>query len=225
MIKASYECHHCGKTFMMERAFMNHRCHQMERAELLHTATGQAAYSHYSTWMSKNGRKIPPADTFKTSMHFTSFVKFAEFVKSVNVPNPDKYIEIMASKSISPALWCRNECYAMYLEWNDRLSSPYEQAALSVETIMKIAEAGGCKPAEVFKIIQPGEIIQLLIERQLSPWVLLCSRSFKEKLQSMSEDEHRQLMRLIGIDFWALKLERNPEVVTDMKNIAVELGI
>jgi hypothetical protein len=222
---APYKCHHCGKPFTLERAYMNHRCHQMDKADMLKTAVGQSAYAHYSAWMIKMRRRPPPIDTFATSSYFTQFIKFAEFCRDVGLPSPDKYVELMVDRKISPSLWTRNECYSIYLEWNDRQSTPYEQATISVDTILKIAEAAEKTPADAFKVLEPSEIVQFLIERKFTPWLLLCSKAFKEKLQVMSEDEQKQIMRLIGINYWATKLERNPEVVKEMQLIAKELGI
>jgi hypothetical protein len=197
----------------------------MERAEVIKTAIGQSAYAHYQIWMTKNRRRAPPIETFQTSVYFTPFIKFAEFARNVSLPNVEKYIELMVEKKISPTLWSRNECYSIYLEWNDRLSTPMEQAEISVDTIMKIADAGGVSPGEAFKVLHPADIMQFLIERKLSPWLLLCSKAFKSKLKEMNEGEQKEIMRLIGIDYWATKLERNPKVVEEMKLIAKELGI
>lgn len=225
MSQALYSCEHCKKSFVMERAFMIHRCEQMDRVELMRTAIGQSAYAYYCAWMTKGRRKAPPADTFRTSTYFRSFIKFAEFIRKVSIPNPDKYIDIMVEKQISPILWCRNECYSMYLEWNDRLSSPYDQAQITIETIMKIAEVANITPSEVFQKLEPGEIIQLVVERKLSPWILLVSKAFKDKLVTMDVNQHTTLMRLIGIDHWAFKMEENREVIADMKLLVKELGI
>ncbi len=204
---------------------MKHRCDAMERAELIKTSIGQSAYALYSVWMTKQHRKVPPIATFCTSAYFRGFIKFAEFVRKLNIPNVEKYIEIMTNKKISPWLWHRNECYSLYLEWNDKLSTPYDQAQISIDTILKMSEAAGITAAQVFEVLEPGEIIQLIIERKLSPWILLVSKTFKDKLQTMDANQHQALMRLIGIDYWAQKMEENRDVVSDMKMLVKELGI
>lgn len=227
MVKAppKFQCHHCGKKFMLERAFMNHQCPEMEKNEMLKTVDGQAAYVHYTTWLKKQNRKAPPIETFLYSTYFRSFYNFAQFIRSVSLPNPDKYIDIMVEKKIAPLLWPRPECYSMYLQWNDNKSPPLEQVNISVDTILDLSDAANCSPSELFDAIHIRDIIQLLQERKLSPWFLLCSKKFKEKLAMASDDDNKQLMRLIGIGYWANKMAENENDVRQIKLIVSALGV
>lgn len=220
-----YECKYCRRRMTNERAFMAHRCTQMERAEQQGTVVGQAAYLYYKLWFEEQRRKAPPHETFLTSAYYRSFVRFAEFVKDVNLPNPEKYIELMVEQKLAPVLWTRNEAYASYLNWSDHKAPPLEQAAETVQTIQTLAEQLQVAPADVFNLLDYGAVITLVQQRKLSPWLLLCSKRFKAWLMSRPEDEQKQFTRLIGIDYWAAKLERSPERVVELKEIAAALGI
>ena len=227
MVKSTtkFQCHHCGKRFLLERAFMNHKCTQMAKSEILKTVDGQAGYVHYSYWLRKKSKKAPPIETFLSSSYFRAFISFAEFVRAVNLPNAEMYIDIMVDKGIAPLLWPRSECYAMYLQWFDAKSPPMEQVNISVDTILNLSDQAGVTPAELFDVLHIRDIMQLLQERKLSPWFLLCSKKFKEKLTSSSPDDNKQLMRLIGIDYWAGKLSENESVVKQVKMITAAMGV
>jgi hypothetical protein len=220
-----FQCHHCQKKFVLERAFMNHKCTEMQKAELLKTVDGQAAYIHYTYWLRKKGRKAPPIETFLTSSYFRSFVAFAEFIRAVSLPTPEKYIDIMVDKEIAPLLWPRSECYSMFLQWYDNKSPPIEQVDISVNTILDLSDEAELSPSELFDELHIRDIMQLLQERKLSPWFLLCSKKFKEKLKSASVEDNKQLMRLIGINYWASKLESNESVVKQTKMITAAMGL
>jgi hypothetical protein len=208
-----------------EASFMKHSCPEMKRADDIRTPNGIAAYDLYSVWMKQNNRKTPSIETFSTSRYFKSFVNFVEKSRKLRLPSNEQFIKLMSQKSISPMLWCRDECYSYYLEWLDRTSDPLDQAAASIDTLYKIAEAAETPIADVFKAIHYMELMQLIRQRQLSPWLLLCSVQFKTFLVSLHDAEKNELLNLIGYAYWAEKFDANPKVVEHMKLIASEMGI
>ena len=225
MIDASWVCKHCKKKFVSERAFMKHECTQMIRGREIQTPVGQAAYGLYKIWLEKQRRAAPPVETFLTSAYFSSFMKFAAWVREVGIPDTAKYVELMTASKIAPALWRRNEAYQIYLEHLDKKTDPMEQAAMTVETIIALSEGLECQPGEVFSKFQAGEILELIQQRRLSPWLLFCSRSFKEWYQGLHESDRAALMNHIGIDYWANRMESKPKIVEELKGIAEALGI
>lgn len=204
---------------------MKHRCKEMERAEIIQSPQGQAAYSYYSVWMKAYNRRIPNIETFATSQYFTSFVKFVDHVHRLQIPAPEKYINLMKSQNIQPPLWTRDECYSKYLEWIDRASDPLDQAQITVETLYKIAAPAGVHVADVFHLLHPREIIELVRLRKLSPWLLLCSTAFKSFLAKLDADDRNQLVQIVGFGYWAQKFNDNPDTVKHMKEIAAAMEI
>ena len=223
--ESKFKCQHCGKKFVLERAYMNHECEDMRKSEILKTIDGQAAYVHYSRWMEKKKRKAPPIETFLHSTYFRSFLKFAVFVRDVNLPNSEKYIDLMIEKEIAPILWTHSECYAIYLQWNDNKSPALEQVDISVNTILDLAEQSELSPVALFNLLHIRDIIQLLQERKLSPWFLLCSKKFKTKLAEATIEDNKELLKLIGINYWAAKLEDNVQIVKQIKIIISALDL
>jgi len=204
---------------------MKHECPQMKRAKDINTIEGMAAYAIYSNWMKLQKRKVPTIETFSTSRYFTSFVRFFHHAKRLNLPSTDSFVKLMVQNTISPMLWSRDEFYSMYLEWIDRKQDPIDQAAITVETIYKIAEAAELPVNKIFSVLEPNEVVHLIRQRQLSPWLLLCSKTFKEFLVGVSDIDRENLFNVIGYAYWADKFEANPTIVQNMKLIATELGI
>lgn len=204
---------------------MKHRCKDMEKAEMIRSPKGQAAYSYYSMWMKAFNRKTPNIETFATSQYYTSFVKFVDHVHRLHIPAPEKYILLMKRQNIQPTLWMRDECYSKYLEWIDRASCPLDQAQITVDTLYKIAAPAGVHVADVFNLLHPREIIDLVRLRKLSPWLLLCSTTFKAFLARLDVDDRNQLVTIVGFSYWADKFNDNPETVSRMKEIAAAMEI
>lgn len=221
----TFECKFCFASFKRERAFMTHTCMHMERASEIKTVTGQSAYQYYCVWLEKQKRKPPVIETFMTSMYYSAFIKFVNFVKRVSIANVDKYVELMCNNKIAPINWDHNDAYAIYLEWNDRRSTPMEQAEITFETLLKLSEILEVSINEVFDKLTFNEIFQLLHERRLSPWVLLCSAKFKTWLKTQDNDDHKRLINLLGIDYWANKFEINKNDVANIKRLTEEIGI
>jgi hypothetical protein len=204
---------------------MKHECTAMTRSHEIQTVLGQMAYGLYKLWLEKQRRKPPAVEGFIASAYYSSFLKFAEWCRETGIPDPEKYIEIMLKDKIAPALWRRTEAYKMFLEWTDRRSDPYEQVSNTVETILALSEGLEVKPAQVFSQFTSGEITELIQQRRLSPWLLFCSKSFKDWTNTLHEGERRALFNNIGIVYWSERLEKAPEVVKNVKLIAAELGI
>jgi len=225
VIESAWTCKHCKRRFISERAFMKHECTQMVRGREIQTVIGQSAYGLYKVWMEKQRRAAPPIETFLSSAYYSSFMKFSAWARETGIPEPQKYVELMINSKIAPALWRRNEAYQIYLEHFDKRTDPITQATTTLETLLDLAEGLECSPGEVFSKFQVGDILELIQQRRLSPWLLFCSRSFKVWYQGLHDADRSALMKSIGIDYWANKMESKPQVVAELKAIAESIGL
>lgn len=197
----------------------------MTRSHEIQTVIGQQAYGLYKIWLEKQRRKPPAVEGFISSMYYSAFYKFATWCRETGIPDPEKYIELMIKEKIAPSLWRRNDAYQIFIEYTDKKSDPYEQVNNSIDTILTMSEGLEIKPCEVFGKFTSGEITELILQRRLSPWLLFCSKSFKDWISTLHEGERNSLMKNIGISFWSDKFEKAPEVVKNVRLIAEELGI
>lgn len=223
--KYLYQCKYCKKQFMKEKHFMAHECKEMLRSREIQTVAGQRAYISYKLWLEKQRRKPPPIETFVTSTYYTGFMKFAHFCKDTSIADPETYVEIMVKKGISPTLWLKDDAYAMYLEHMDKRADPYDQAERTLNCLATVAEKLEIPIGDVFAELRYGEMLELINQRQLSPWILFCSPKFKEWVAKLDEYERTNLMKSIGIVYWQMVLEKNPKVVQDMKCLVADIGI
>ncbi|KKN24899.1 hypothetical protein LCGC14_0890170 [marine sediment metagenome] len=224
-VASRYECKYCHQAFERETNYMRHHCDLMKRHEEIVTPVGQAAYQHYSDWMEVYKRMAPPLDTFLSSRFYKSFIKFAKYVIELNIPETSVFIRLMHERDISPTIWTNDQVYALYLEYLDHKLTPMGQAKITVNTLFKLADERGCNIEEFFTTYHPNEVLQLLRERRLSPWILLFSTQFQIMLKRCSEEQRALFEALIRPHYWRYKFEKNPKYVELMKKYVEELNI
>lgn len=223
--KVEWKCGFCDKKFVHEKNYLKHRCKEMERAQTMQTVAGQSAYRYYAYWMGAKRRKVPSAETFMDSVMFTSFCKFYDFVVKLHIPAPERYIDLMVKHDFDPKMWTLNDCYKLYLDWIDRCSDPFDQAATTVDMLYQLSEATNVPVQNVFEAIHPREVIELIRLRKLSPWLLFASSRFKNLILTMDQMDRESLLETVGNDFWSKRFRDNQPVVEKMLAIAKEMGI
>lgn len=226
MKERNYTCSFCHHQFVFEERFIAHRCKSMIRDEEFRSPTGQAAWSYYQKWMKAYQRIVPKSQAFIKSKFYVSFIKFTKFVKKTNMPDTDTFIWLMKEKDISPTIWCNDQVYSLYLEFIDRRAVPEKQAQITIDTLFKLADAGEIEVSEVFDLIEPNELIQLLRQRRISPWILLNSAKFREFFINKTTPEQKIILEsIIRPDYWKEKFTSNPKIVKKMKLYIDELQL
>jgi len=204
---------------------MNHVCTAMRRLDELRTVTGFTAYSLYKCWLEKQRKKPPPIETYAKSTFYTAFYKFASWVHELKIPDKEKYIELMIDNNISPINWRHGDAYQLYINHWDRKINPMKQVETSLDTLIGIQEKNDILLGDVFKQINPGEMIELLQQRKLSPWLLLCSVKFRDWYNNLHESDRLMLKAVISYDYWVKQFEEKKLVITEIKELMTQLEI
>jgi hypothetical protein len=207
MNEKPFECAFCGKQFVFEVRYLNHKCDKMQRREDIKSVLGQTAYSLYQLWFTTKKKTAPSVEAFLNSKQYKPFFKFAEFIKRLKISEPELFVRMMNEKNILPAHWTNDEMYAYYLEYLDRKLTPKQQASITIRMMEKITVAADCDMGDVFNVLQATDIIQLIRERKFSPWILLRSRKFMTKFELMTKEEQRILESLIRFEYWKQKFQ------------------
>ena len=223
--RSRYQCQYCDQVYQQEQAYLNHRCKQMIRNEEIKTPLGQASWSYYQKWLKGQRKLAPGISTFLTSRYYQTFMNFAKFVKKVSIPDVDIYIKMMIELDMTPMLWCHNDVYTRYIEYLDRRADPLDRAKTTIDTLFRIAEAADADVDEVFDIMTPGELIGLLQQRRLSPWLLIKCAKFWGMVQRCSPEETQIIESIIRPGYWRKKFTDMPEMALKMKAMAEELNL
>jgi hypothetical protein len=207
MQKTLYICDKCHKSYVRERAFMNHQCKQMKREAELKTPIGQAAWNYYQSWMRKKQRHQNSADAFLSSNYYRTFINFVEFSAKVKLPLPDKFIWFMVHKDYPPSMWMNDDVYGQYLSFIDKDIEPMAQVNITIKTFLKYTNEQNIDVEQIFDYITISEILGLLRTRQIFPWLLLFSKKFKELLQQATTEQQMILETLIRPEYWGNRIK------------------
>lgn len=221
----NFECGYCHRTFVRENAFMKHRCKTMIRAEEIVTPQGQTAYNYYAKWMHSYKRKVPTIQVFTTSRYYTTFFKFADFAKRMDLMNIDTFIRYMKIKDIQPSLWMHDRTYVLYLEYVDNHISPMDRVSYMLNELQDYAEEFGCDISEVLDNMTPNECMDEIRKRVFTPWLLSHMTQFKRMVLRCSSEERKIMEDLIRPPYWKLQFNKQPESVEVIKTIAKEFKL
>ncbi len=226
MKEANFKCNFCGHSFVYEDRLLRHKCKQKLRHEEFQTPMGQAAWFHYQTWMKTNHKLIPSANAFLHSKFYSAFMRFAQFVKDVRIPDPEMYIKFMNDLDIPPVMFTADQVYTAFLEYMDKRVPAVKNAKITIDTLFTYAEDHQVDISDVFDHIDPNDIILLVRQRKLSPWFLLRSAKFSKMYQTrMTRDQRIILETIIRPKVWGEKMKKHPEDVKKIENFIEALGL
>lgn len=198
----------------------------MLRSEKLQTPLGQAAWRFYQDWMKLQRKRVQDEKTFLKSKYYESFNRFSEYVKKLQLPNPQSFMKLMITNDFPPTMWTLNETYVMYLEHLDRAAPPQEHAQITADTIFRLAEILTCDMSEIFLHLSASEVIELIRERKLSPWLLLNSTKFMEFFRDKTNPEQKIVLEaLIRPKYWTTQFSKKPNTLNYMKDIVTEMNL
>jgi len=199
----------------------------MLREEDFKSAAGQSAWHYYRDWMkTKHNSVLPASDAFKNSKYFNAFFNFAKFVKKTQLPDVKIFIDLMVRIGVDPNFWTKDAAYRRYLEHITRKVPAKDLAKITIKTMFDIAEAAGVEVSQIFDVITPNELIQLLHQRRLSPWILLNSKKFADfYINGTTKEERIILETIINPEYWKQRFENHPQDLKIIKQYITELGL
>jgi hypothetical protein len=218
-------CHYCAKRFTNEMVFMRHVCKEKTRAQEIASPAGQAAYSFYCEWMRQKKFKTQTVEAFTNSRYYKAFVNFAKMVAKAGISKPDRYIELMVDGSITPDLWCREQCYSTYLDYMDTREKPLDQVAASIQCLMDLADSQGVEYSKIIAHLGVQGTLQLIVQRKLSPWFLFHSSTAQELIRTLTIEEKKAYDQVIKFSMWAERLQENAAIREEIKSIVREVGL
>lgn len=204
---------------------MRHHCKEKARLDELKSVRGQSAYLYYTEWMKVQGRKAPPIETFSTSKFYSTFLKFADHVIRTTIPNPVNFIKVMTDSGITPAMWTRDEVYSSYLKTYDMSISPDEQVVSSLELINTLCIDYECSPAELFSLMKPDRLADLIRQKKLSPWLLLASKVFRDWLRSIPVEDSDIIKHAINVGAMSIRIQEEAQLFSEFGKVAREVGL
>ena len=205
---------------------MKHKCKPMIRDENLRTPLGQAAWLFYQEWMRLQRKRVPNEKSFLKSSYYESFNRFSKNVKKLHLPSPQMFMKLMVERGFPPTMWTSNDTYAIYMEHLDLIAPPTERAKITIDTLDYLADTLGCDTGNIFAELNANEVIELIKERKLSPWILLHSNKFKLFFRDRTTPEQRVVLEaVIRYPYWSGQFQKQPKMTNFMLNVVKEMNL
>ncbi len=227
LVAQPYKCNHCGKSFMQEKTLVAHMCERKRRALQKDEKRVQAGYMAFNRfWTLAQGGKQKTYEEFCDTSYYNAFVKFGSFVNNVNPIYPDKFVDYVIKSGVKLDHWCKDELYYnLYLPEMLKIEPVESAAQRSLTTMMEWAEEKSAEFCHYFLYATTNRAVHDIRYGHISPWIILNTKSGKELVQSMSDDQLDMIAPTFDIQFWLKKFKDVPADVALVHEICREAGI
>ena len=227
LVEQPYKCVHCNKSFMQEKTLVAHMCERKRRALQKDEKRVQAGYMAFNRWwqLAQGARKLKTYEEFCDTSYYNAFVKFGSFLNNVNPIYPEKFIDFVIKSGVKLDHWCRDELYDKYLMDTLKVEPVESAVQRSIQTMMEWGDEHNAAFFHYFAYASLNRTVYDIRNGKISPWIVLNSKTGKEMLQKMSDEQLDMIAPAFDVPFWLRKFKEVPADVALVKEICKEAGI
>jgi hypothetical protein len=225
-MQLNYKCEYCQKLFAKEKTLAVHICEKKRRhlsKNEKHVQAGLLTFQSFYNFTQKGKQKT--FDEFVDSPYYTAFVKFGSFLVNTAPIYPERFIDFVVRSGVKLDHWCRDELYDTYLE--DLIKKEPADGAIqrSIKTMMDWADTNSAQWEHYFAYVNLNRAAHDIKEGLISPWILLNTKSGKEMLQRMNDEQLEIVGPIIDPQFWVRRFKSLPADIELVKDVIKEARI
>jgi len=175
--------------------------------------------------ISQKTSKKKTFDDFVDSPYYNAFVKFGSFMSNTNPIYPEKFIDFVIKSGVKLDHWCRDELYDTYLEELLKLEPADGAIQRSIQTMMDWADDKEAAWNHYFNYVNLNRATHDIKEGKISPWVLLNSKTAKEMLKKLNDEQLEIIGPFINPTFWMKRFKALPADTELVKEVIREAKI
>lgn len=164
-------------------------------------------------------------DDFAKSPYYNAFVKFGSFMSNANPIYPEKFIDFVIKSGVKLDHWCRDELYDTFLLEIVKIEPADGAIQRTIQTMMDWADDKEAAWHHYFNYVNLNRVTHDIKEGKISPWVLLNSKTAKEMLQKMNDEQLEIVSSIIDPIFWKKRFKALPADVELVKDVIKEAKI
>jgi hypothetical protein len=226
-MELNYKCEHCGKFFAKEKTLAVHICEQKRRylsKNEKHVQMGLMTYQKFYE-MAQKGKNQKTFDEFAASSYYTAFVKFGSFMVNTAPIYPERFVEYVIKSGVKLDHWCRDELYDSYISELIKIEPADGAIQRSIQAMMEWADSNQSPWEHYFAYVNMNRATHDIKEGLVSPWLVLNTKSGKEMLQRMNDEQLEIIGPIIDPQFWMRRFKSLPADVELVKDIIKEAKI
>lgn len=223
----NFKCEYCGKFFAKEKTLVVHICEQKRRhigKNEKHVQMGLITFQKFYEFSQKNKVK-KTFDEFAASPYYTSFVKFGSFMVNTAPIYPERFIDYIIKSGVKLDHWCRDELYDKYVSELIKIEPADGAIQRTIQTMMDWADKNSADWNHYFAYVNLNRATHDIKEGLISPWILLNSKSGKDLLRRMNDEQLLIVGPVIDPAFWSRRFKSLPADTVLVKDIIKEAKI
>jgi hypothetical protein len=223
----NYKCEYCGKLFAKEKTLVVHVCEQKRRylsRNEKHVQTGLLTFQKFYDFAQK-GKTQKTFDDFVASPYYTAFIKFGSFMVNTAPIYPERFIDYVVKSGIKLDHWCRDELYDKYISELIKIEPADGAIQRTIQSMMNWADKNSAEWNHYFAYVNLNRATHDIKEGLVSPWMLLNSKSGKDLLRRMNDEQLLIVSPIIDPAFWSKRFKSLPADVELVRDVIKEAGI
>jgi len=223
----NYKCEHCQKLFAKEKTLVVHICEQkrrhMSRSEK-HVQMGLMTYQKFYD-LTQKAKQPKTFEEFASSPYYTAFVKFGSFMVNTAPIYPERFIEYVVKSGVKLDHWCRDELYDEYIKELIKIEPADGAIQRTITTMMDWGDSNNSPWEHYFAYVNLNRATHDIKEGLVSPWVLLNTKSGKDMLRRMNDEQLAIVGPIIDPQFWMRRFKNLPADTELVKDVIKEAKI
>lgn len=226
-MESKYKCDYCDKSFTREKTLTVHVCEPKRRYMSKNEKHVQAALLTYQRFYEINQKNSKPKtfDDFASSPYYNAFIKFGSFLINCNPIFPERFIDFVIKSGVKLDHWCRDNLYDAYVRELIKVEPADGAIQRTIKTMMEWADEKEAEYNHYFKYVNLNKATHDIKEGYISPWILLNSKTGKELLQNMNDEQLDIISEIINPQFWIKRFKQVPADVELVKEVIREAKI
>lgn len=226
-MELNYKCEYCQKHFAKEKTLAVHVCEQKRRhlsKNDKHVQAGLLTYQRFYD-ITQKGKSQKSFDDFASSSYYTAFVKFGSFLVNTSPVYPERFVDFVVKSGVKLDHWCRDNLYEQYIYELIRIEPAEPAIQRTIQTMMDWADKNSASWEHYFQYVNLNRSTHDIKEGLISPWVLLNSKSGKDMLRRMNDEQLEIVGPFVDPQFWIKRFNTLPADLELVKDLIKEAKI
>ncbi len=189
-----------------------------------HVQMGLLTYQKFYE-ITQNAKRAKTFEEFASSPYYTAFIKFGSFMVNTAPIYPERFIEFVIRSGIKLDHWCRDELYDQYVRELIKIEPADGAVQRTITSMMDWAETNNSTWEHYFLYVNLNRATHDIKEGLISPWILLNTKSGKDLLRNMNDEQLSIVGPVIDPQFWMKKFKNSPADTELVKALVKEANI
>ena len=227
LLKLNFKCEYCTKEFVKEKTLTVHVCEQKRRhmsKNERHVQAGLLTFQKFYE-LAQKGSAPKTFDDFASSSFYNAMVKFGSFLVNTAPIYPERFIDFVIRSGVKLDHWCRDELYDTYISELIKIEPADGAIQRTVKTMMDWSDDNNAPWEHYFQYVNLNRATHDIKEGLISPWMVLNSKSGKEMLKRMNDEQLDIVGPIIDPNYWSRRFKSLPADVELVKDVIKEAKI